>query len=75
MLQPISGQCSYFINLYPPENTKKIKFSNVFRGHKMGTLSRNGLIKFYCASKYKEVNGTWFSSLKLKVLSDITETH
>ena len=34
---PISGQCSHFI---PPKITRK---PLVFRGYKMGTLTRNGL--------------------------------
>ena len=29
--------------LYLPENIKKPRFSDVFRGYKMGTLGRNGL--------------------------------
>ena len=37
----IFGQCSYFT---PPENTRNLWFSGVFRGYKMGTLARNGLI-------------------------------
>ena len=37
----ISGQCSNFIT---PENFKKQIFSGVFRGYKIGTLARSGLI-------------------------------
>ena len=36
----ISGHCSHFIPLKTPEN---LWFFGVFRGYKMGTLTKNGL--------------------------------
>ena len=36
----ISGQCSHFIPLKTPEN---FRFSGVFRGYKIGNLTRKGL--------------------------------
>lgn len=38
---PISGQSSHF---KPPENIKKPWFFGVFRGFKIGTLARSGLM-------------------------------
>ena len=41
-------------NLYPLKTTENLWFSGVFRGYKMGTSARNGLIKNNCFSaQYK----------------------
>ena len=41
---PFSGQCFHFIS---PENTRKLWFSVIFRGYKMGILTRNGITRIF----------------------------
>ena len=48
-IEPIFGQCSHFISLKTP---KKLTFSGVFRGFKMGTLARNELM--HCFNRKKQ---------------------
>ena len=48
-INPFLAKAPILYSLKTPENQR---FSGVFRGHKMKTLAKNGLMKVTCVLKY-----------------------
>ena len=59
--EPISGQCYHFMS---PENTRQPKVFGIFKGYKIETFVRNGLIIFRKKSLLQMMEDNYNSQVK-----------